>query len=148
MSTQGSFTIIHNENKNRVLLVKRKDFPIWDLPGGRVEEGENLTTCAIRESIEETGYIVDVYKKIGEYYRPQFNDIQHIYLGKVVGGQEIKDGDETDKIKWFKVNELPLFMVPHRREQIKDYVLGEYNLVKMLKESSLILRLRKLARTH
>jgi len=148
MHTQGSFTIILNENKSRVLLVKRKDLPIWDLPGGRVEEGEKLSDCAIRESIEETGYIVDIYKKIGEYCRPQFNDIQHVYLGKVIGGQEIKDGDETDKLKWFKIIALPLLMVPHRREQIKDYVLGEYNLVKTLKESSLILRLRKLTRRH
>lgn len=44
-----------------------------------METNETITDCAIRETNEETRYI-----KIGEYYRPQFNDIQHIFLGKVI----------------------------------------------------------------
>lgn len=143
MITQGAFIIILNENKNKVLLVRRKDIPIWDLPGGMVETNEAITDCAIRETNEETEYIIDTYKKIGEYHRPQFNDIQHIFLGKVIGGQEIKSGDETSKVKWFKLNALPLFMVPHRKEQIKDYVRGNYNLIKTLKDSSLIINVTR-----
>ncbi len=146
MSTHGCFTIIINEQKNRVLLVKRKDFPVWDLPGGRLEVGESFIDCVIRETIEETGYIVDTYKKIGEYHRPQFSDIQHVYLGKIIGGQEIKDGDETDKIKWFKFNALPLLMVPHRRMQIKDYVLGKYNTVRTINDSVVLLMFIKIIR--
>ncbi|MBU3156435.1 hypothetical protein [Clostridium estertheticum] len=57
--------------------------------------------------------------KIGEYNRIQFNDIQHIFIGKIIGGQEIKNGEETSKVKWFKLNNLPLLMVPHRKKQIK-----------------------------
>jgi hypothetical protein len=34
MGTQGEFTIILNEHKNKVLLVRSNKFPIWDLPGG------------------------------------------------------------------------------------------------------------------
>ncbi|MBU3217825.1 NUDIX hydrolase [Clostridium estertheticum] len=63
MSTQGAFSIILNKNKDKILLVKRKDFPIWDLPGGRIEAGENFTGCAIREAVEETGYEILTYKK-------------------------------------------------------------------------------------
>lgn len=36
MYTQGSFVIVSNE-KHQILLVKRKDVPLWDLPGGRVD---------------------------------------------------------------------------------------------------------------
>ena len=148
MITQGAFTIILNENKSRVLLVKRKDFPIWDLPGGRVEAGESSIDCAVRETIEETGYRVNAYKKIGKYHRLQFNDIQHIFLAKVIGGKEVKNGDETDKIKWVKLKALPLFMVPHRKEQIKDYVSGDYNLVKTLKDPNLLIKVMKLLKKH
>lgn len=148
MITQGAFTIILNESKNRVLLVKRKDIPIWDLPGGRVEDNETPTVCGVREAIEETGYIINIYKKIGEYSRLQFNDIQHIFLGKVIGGQEIKNGDETSKVKWFKVNALPFLMVPHRKEQIKDYVSGNYNLIRILKDSNLIIKLTRILKRH
>jgi hypothetical protein len=30
------------------------------------------------------------------------NDTQHVFLGKITGGQEITSGDETSKLKWFK----------------------------------------------
>lgn len=36
LQTEGVFTIVVNK-KQEVLLVKRKDLPIWDLPGGRVD---------------------------------------------------------------------------------------------------------------
>jgi hypothetical protein len=35
MGTQGAFTIILNEHKSKVLLVRMKKFPVWDLPGGK-----------------------------------------------------------------------------------------------------------------
>jgi len=35
MRTQGAFTIILNEHKNKVLLVRRKRVPIWDSLGGK-----------------------------------------------------------------------------------------------------------------
>ncbi len=148
MITQGAFAIILNENKNRVLLVKRKDIPIWDLPGGRVDTYETPTDCVVREAIEETGYIINAYEKTGEYHRLHFNDIQHIFLGKVVGGQEIKNGDETSKVKWFKLNALPFFMVPHRKEQIKDYISGNYNLIKTLKDSNLIVKVTRVLKKN
>ncbi len=31
---QGAFVIIQNEERD-ILLVKRKDIPLWDLPGGQ-----------------------------------------------------------------------------------------------------------------
>ena len=146
--TQGAFTIILNETKNRVLLVKRKDIPIWNLPGGGVEKNERITDCAVREASEETGYIINIYKQMGEYHRTQFNDIQHIFLGKIIGGQEIKNGDETSKIKWFKLNRLPFLMVPHRKEQIKDYVSCNYNLIKTLKDSNLIIKTTRILKRY
>lgn len=145
---QGSFTIILNENNNRILLVKRKDIPIWDLPGGKVEIEETPTACAVRESIEETGYITNTYKKIGEYNRIQFNDIQHIFLGKIIGGQKIENGEETSKVKWFKLNNLPLLMVPHRKKQIKDYISDNSNLIKTLKDSNIIIKVTKILKKH
>ncbi|WP_442600170.1 NUDIX hydrolase [Neobacillus sp. D3-1R] len=49
MNTQGCFTIVLNED-HQLLLVKRTDYPLWDLPGGRLEQEESLEQCAIRET--------------------------------------------------------------------------------------------------
>ncbi len=115
--TQGCFTIIINE-RNQILLGKRQDLPLWDLPGGRLEENEELIDCAIREILEETGYKIIIDDKIGTYHRNRVHDIQHIYIGHIIGGKAILS-DETKALKWF--NHLPINMVPNRRRQIKDF---------------------------
>jgi 8-oxo-dGTP diphosphatase len=119
--TSGCFTIVLNE-EGHILLVKRKDYPLWDLPGGKLESGEPLENCTIRETQEETGYLISIKKKVGEYDQPQFDDIQHIFLGELKGGSAIKDGLETDRVEWFSPNRLPLNMIPNRRKQINNYI--------------------------
>ncbi|MCD7840050.1 MAG: NUDIX hydrolase [Erysipelotrichaceae bacterium] len=115
--TQGCFTIILND-KNQVLLGKRQDLPLWDLPGGRLEANEELVDCAIRETLEETGYKIIIDDKIGTYHRPRVHDVQHIYLGHIIGGQASLS-NETKELRWFSY--LPMNMVPNRRRQINDF---------------------------
>lgn len=140
MKTEGVFTIVTNEHQG-VLLVKRRDFPIWDLPGGRVDPEELLQDAARREVKEETGYEVKILDKVGVYHRPQFNDVQHLFTGVVTGGQAMESGDETAKLKFFNPKCLPLLMVPHRKKQIKDYRKNKRQVEETLKDSWLFLKL-------
>ena len=48
--TAGGLVI---NNNSKVLLIYRKNK--WDLPKGKLDEGENLEEAAIREVVEETG---------------------------------------------------------------------------------------------
>ena len=58
--------IVQNDKKD-LLFIYRLDK--WDLPKGKVEKGEDLKSCAIREVEEETGATsLTVQKKIGETY--------------------------------------------------------------------------------
>ncbi|NWN80294.1 MAG: NUDIX domain-containing protein [Bacillus sp. (in: Bacteria)] len=129
VNTIGCFTIVEND-EGKILLVKRKDVPLWDLPGGRLDKHEHPETCAIREMKEETGYHVSIERKIGEYYQPDCRDMQYIYTGKLLGGEPLKEGDETAKIGWFHPSRLPLFMVPHRRKQINHFSKQPSTLIK------------------
>lgn len=142
MKTEGAFTILTDE-KDQILLAKRRDYPIWDLPGGRVETNETPTDCAIREVEEETGYQIEISEKIGVYDRPDKNDSQHIYLGRIVGGFPIQQNDETKGLRFFAIKKLPLLMVPHRRRQINDYVNGDRNKSETLSDASLLCSMLK-----
>ncbi len=56
----------------RVLLIKRGQAPLlgeWSLPGGLLECGETLREAAVRESLEETGLIVEAQEMLGVYER-------------------------------------------------------------------------------
>ncbi|MGF3104736.1 NUDIX hydrolase [Rossellomorea sp. DUT-2] len=80
--TSGCFTIVRNK-EGRILLAKRKDYPIWDLLGGGVEQDEPLECCTMREAEEETGYRISIKGKVGEYDQPQYDDLQHVFFGEV-----------------------------------------------------------------
>src|SRR6266545_7899789 len=75
MSTQGSSCVVLNQ-KGEVLLVLRQDFRIWALPGGGLEPNETWEQAAVRETLEETGYEVEILQYVGEYWRPQMSEGQ------------------------------------------------------------------------
>ncbi|MGK9268384.1 NUDIX hydrolase [Bacillus inaquosorum] len=137
MYTQGAFVILSNE-KRQILLVKRKDVPLWDLPGGRVDAGETAEAAAVREVLEETGYTAALSAKIGVYQRPKFQDEQHVFAGNITGGRAIANGIETAGLKWFSPQRLPCFVVPNRKRQIKDFMNGALDANIILKDSGML----------
>ena len=54
MFTIGVFGIITDE-RDRVLLCHRRDFDLWNLPGGRVEAGESPWSALVREKVQTEG---------------------------------------------------------------------------------------------
>jgi len=73
-------------DKNNVILIRQFRVPInrwiYEVPAGKVEEGETLEETAVRELIEETGYRPKHLKKlISIYPTPGYsNEIIHVFL--------------------------------------------------------------------
>ena len=51
----GIKAIIRND-ENQILLLENKDY--WDIPGGRMDQGEDIEAALLRELNEEIGLIV------------------------------------------------------------------------------------------
>lgn len=47
--------VIVKPDDGHVLMQHRSDFDVWGIPSGNAEEGEDLQSIAIRETLEETG---------------------------------------------------------------------------------------------
>jgi len=96
----------------RVLLVERKYNPksgMWTLPAGFVESGEDVATCAVRETKEETNLDVEL-ERIFEVYSafddPRAAVILILYVAKQVAG-ELQCGDDASDARFFDINQLP-----------------------------------------
>ena len=86
MFSVGAFAIIFDE-QGRVLLGHRRDFDMWNLPGGRVESGELPTEAVIRETKEETGLEVVIERLVGVYGKVHKDEFVFAFACRVVGGQ-------------------------------------------------------------
>jgi 8-oxo-dGTP diphosphatase len=139
--TTGAFTLITNRNED-VLLVLRRDVPLWDLPGGRVETLEHPCQTAIRETHEETGLHIELDGYQKRYIRKQMADTQYLFHSSTYNGDEITSGPETRRLKWFPYSHLPALMIPHRRRQIRDYFDNDDETEVVLRENRVILASR------
>ena len=116
--TIGVFGIIFDD-RQRVLLCHRRDYDLWNLPGGGMEKGESPWDGVLREVMEETGLKVEVIKLLGIYSKPDVNEIVFSFLCKPIAGK-LTLNDEADKIEYFEIDKLPSNTSPKQVERIKD----------------------------
>src|SRR4051812_36809134 len=95
--------VVENE-KGELLLIFRKKH--WDLPKGKLDEGETIEQCAIREVMEETG-------------------LKNIFLGELIDvtvHQYEENGDTiTKKTAWYKMKGSSLDnLTPQTEEHIEE----------------------------
>lgn len=114
----GAFAIIFDK-EGRILLSHRLDLDIWNLPGGKVENGELPNEAVIRETKEETGLDIEVEKLVGIYGKKYKNEIVFSFKCKVIGGV-LRITKEADKHEYFEIENIPVNTIPKQVERIKD----------------------------
>jgi ADP-ribose pyrophosphatase len=81
---------------------------MWELPAGRIDDGETAITAAKRELLEETGYRARHWKRILHFYvSPGFLDeTMTIYLARgLQAGEAQPEADERITTKFFALPE-------------------------------------------
>jgi len=63
MKNHSVIAVVFTKNRQEVLLIKRRDVPVWVLPGGGIEKDETALGAIIREVKEESGFEVKIVKK-------------------------------------------------------------------------------------
>lgn len=118
--------VVQNEKKE-VLLIFRRGF--WDLPKGKVDEGETLEEAALREVKEETGLegTLNILSKV--FFPDNLNEatyhtypykgkdalkISHWYLMQYAGKETLLPQTEEDieKAIWVSIGDLPQYYEP------------------------------------
>ena len=111
----GAAILLVDEHQ-RLLLLKRHDNHCWGPPGGSTEPGERVEEAAQRETLEETGLIVEEMSLFGVfsgpelYYRyPNGDEVYNVtivYLAREWRG-EIKINAEHTEFGWFALEAIP-----------------------------------------
>ncbi|MER7579123.1 NUDIX domain-containing protein [Kitasatospora sp. NPDC097691] len=133
-------SVVVVDDAGRVLLQRRTDNGMWALPGGRMDIGESLAGCGIRETREETGIDIEITGIVGTYTDPRHvfayddgevrQEFSICLLGRPLGG-ELRVSDESHEVAWFTPAETDgLPMVSNIRRRLADWRSGEIPVVR------------------
>jgi len=139
--------IVFSPCKKQVLLIQRKDVPVYALPGGGVEKGEDPLHAAIRETLEETHLTTTLDHIVGYYY--PVSSLAHptiVFQLHKVGGQEAPS-EETLGCNYFPIDDLPSLLPPFYLEWIHDALQGPFPHFKPISSATTI-NLLKYLFTH
>lgn len=112
--------IIKKTTDYELLIIKRKNEPFkdcWALPGGFVDENEDLETAAKRELEEETQIKIDSLQQIGAFGKPFRDPRSHVvsvaYFGEVPANTIAIASDDAKEAQWFPIKNLPTLAFDH-----------------------------------
>jgi ADP-ribose pyrophosphatase YjhB (NUDIX family) len=78
----------------------------WAQPGGFMEVDETVTEAAVRETLEETGLLVEPHELVGLYSRLEAAVVTLVFEARIVGG-EARVTPEALEIRAFAPDAIP-----------------------------------------
>ncbi|EOH87873.1 hypothetical protein I588_03076 [Enterococcus pallens ATCC BAA-351] len=128
-----------------ILLVRRPGLPIWELPGGELFHDENERNGMKRLISEDLGLLSDIQDLIGIYTKEYMDDLTYVYKAKEVETQPQKpiNSPVYSAANFFDIHNPPLNIHPDQKQQIKDYLSGNYPVRTRLKTWKWLFRLKK-----
>lgn len=110
---QAGGGLVENQNKEILMIYRRGK---WDLPKGKLDEGETLEACAVREVTEETGlkniqllnFLVTTYHTYHAFNQFVLKET-YWYRMKGSSAQKLTPQTEEDivQIEWVKPEGIP-----------------------------------------
>ena len=125
--------IVIHENKVLIIRAKYGNTEFYLFPGGGLESFETMSECAVRETLEETGYSIEVKKLVyvNEYINAENgNDrsISPFFLAKLKDTKQvckpINDNGKIKEILWVDLSKIKEFDL--RPKSIRDSLQEDF----------------------
>lgn len=103
---------------NQLLLIKRAladnhNAGQWEVPGGKLEKGQDLTQAQEREVLEETGLLIEPFRQMGTFESflipdGKYKDLTYVALFGVTNliGGRLRLSSEHCDAKWLRYEEM------------------------------------------
>ncbi|WP_328604044.1 NUDIX domain-containing protein [Amycolatopsis sp. NBC_00345] len=123
------------DDKGRILMIRRTDNDLYSIPGGQLELGETLAEAAVREVREETGIECEVTGVVGLYSDPKHviayddgevrQEFSICFRAQATGGT-LQTSDESHEVQWSTEKQIEQLNI-HRsiRARIKQGILEQ-----------------------
>ena len=125
----GSAVMMPIDQRGRILLVRQYRLPVrgylWELPAGRMDEGETPLKACKRELMEETGYRARSWKKLLSFWvSPGFvAEKMNLYVATdLIKGDASPMEDERIEIGWFKPAEIDKWIRSGKLQDAKTII--------------------------
>ncbi len=124
----AAMAILYNKEKG-MLLEKRTDTGEWCNPGGAIELGETIEEALKREIKEETNLefknpkLFDIKANVHMVY-PNNDEVYYtdiVYIIEDFWG-ELAHDEESQELKFFKLDNLPENIMPTQIDYIKNFI--------------------------
>lgn len=108
----GAAALVVHDPERGVLLLHRHRFVVdawgWEIPGGRIDDGETPAQTAAREALEETGWRPGPVRPLFSYHPISGLSDQrfHVFLAGGASYEREPDRVETDRVKWVPLDAL------------------------------------------
>lgn len=122
--------VLNDEGK--ILLIKRSkrtetyNASLWEAPGGKLDDGQDISNALEREVLEETGLFVIPTTRIAFYHSEVLHEGKYqglpyvvlIGIGKLIGGK-LQLSEEHDEALWVNPGEaFDMAITPETRKAL------------------------------
>ncbi len=102
---------IITDDSERILLIHKNSSGRnqWEVPGGKLEEGESSKQAACREISEEIGVDVELIRELGHCaFHQDDTDLEYTwFLARITRGEpSIMEPDKFDDLQYFRIDEM------------------------------------------
>jgi 8-oxo-dGTP diphosphatase len=112
----------------QLLLVRRKHDPnkgMWAIPGGFVEDDEELEAAAIRELHEETGLLLSSMTQLHTFGKvgrdPRGRTVSVVYYAFTNEAHKVEGADDAAEAAWINIKDITALAFDHM--EILDFAL-------------------------
>lgn len=120
-------TLIFNEDKTEILLVREANTHEYSLPGGWADLYDSPSKAAKNECIQEAGAEVEIVRLVGLLDRTPFKkptsipEYVALFEGKITK-MHVEHEYETDDVQFFKIDNLPVISRKTTKEELMRFI--------------------------
>lgn len=117
------------DDKGQILIDRRRQEGLlgglWEFPGGKIEPGETVEECIVREIQEELGIVITVGDRLItiDHAYSHFRVTLNVYNCRYVSGDP--QPIECDEVRWVTLNEIDRYPFPKANVQIIEALVKQ-----------------------